>query len=278
MARYFQHQEQYAATEGNITFAPSPYRHVRVLTLQFQRHDLRSIDDDITQFRGLCHKFNFTVEHFNIPQNDAERETARRIQTFMNDYGLDSNDLVIIYYAGHGFLDDERRFTLWASNKPADRAEVHWEAFRSSVIEAPSDALVVFDCCTSGGATLDGWQPAAAGQARAAKEIIAASAFETDTYDLFTPNLCDELREMRNSGGVIMTSDLCHRLTTRLKGAGRYARNPVHHKLSVSDRHGGGICLSPKPGSGSNVEPVNRQDYTRQGTYNPTATDYQAFD
>jgi len=149
------------------------------------------------------------------------------------------------------------------------------------VIEAPSDTLVLFDCCTSGGATLDGWQPAAAaaGQARrAAKEIIASSGFETDTYDLFTPNFCDELREMRDSGCVVMTSDLCHRLTTRLKGEGRYARNPIHHKLSVSDRHGGGVCLSPKLGSGASVEPVDRQDYTLQGTYNPTPTDYQAFD
>jgi hypothetical protein len=91
----------------------SRYSDVQVLILSWEDDDLgvsEEIEDLRRTFRDL---FNYGVTEWRIPQHKPERKLNLEAGKFLEKH--DSKDhLLIVYYAGHGCLN-EQRIPMWAA-------------------------------------------------------------------------------------------------------------------------------------------------------------------
>jgi hypothetical protein len=86
---------------------------------------------------------------------------------------LDSEDnLFIIYYGGHGTINNARQNMWWCQARP-ESPVVNWSAVQTLFGTAMSDVLVLLDCCAAASS--------APGSGQGIMEAIAACGFETRT-------------------------------------------------------------------------------------------------
>jgi hypothetical protein len=93
-----------------------PYREIHALLLQWQDDDL-GVDCVITDLRQV-----FTVQFgfesacsFRIPSHRPFEALEQRLQDFKQQHSSEKN-LLVVYYAGHGFLDLQNRMH-WAARR-----------------------------------------------------------------------------------------------------------------------------------------------------------------
>lgn len=88
-----------------------PYKSVHVLLLSWEEDDLEPpCADEIEKLREVFEqRYRFNVDEWRIPSDPSSHTLCGdRLREFVRDY--DHNDrLLIIYYAGHGRLDDDRQ-------------------------------------------------------------------------------------------------------------------------------------------------------------------------
>lgn len=91
----------------------SRYRDVQVLILSWEDDDL-GVSKEIDDLRStFLHLFHYGVTEWKIPQHKPERKLNLEVGDFLEQY--DSKDrLLVVYYAGHGFLN-EQRVPMWAA-------------------------------------------------------------------------------------------------------------------------------------------------------------------
>lgn len=91
----------------------SRYSDAQVLILSWEDDDLGVFHEINVLQRTFRDLFNYGVTEWKIPQHKPERKLNLKIGEFLDDY--DSKDhLLIVYYAGHGFLN-EQRVSMWAA-------------------------------------------------------------------------------------------------------------------------------------------------------------------
>lgn len=89
------------------------YSDIQVLILSWEDDDLgvyKEIDVLHETFREL---YNYQVTEWLIPKLKPERKLSLQIGEFLDKHDSKEN-LLIIYYAGHGFLNDQR-VPMWAA-------------------------------------------------------------------------------------------------------------------------------------------------------------------
>ncbi|MFE9813129.1 caspase family protein [Streptomyces sp. NPDC005548] len=142
-------------------------------------------------------------EHVSVVENVQDVRTA---MDTMRQAARDATDTLIVYFAGHGLVDEQGELGLALPHTQAGRIEtvLHYDWLRRVLLEESRAErhVVILDCCYSGRAL--GRMSAAPGLAdQAAVEgsfLLAASA-ETrtalapvgDTYTAFTGALLDTL-------------------------------------------------------------------------------------
>ena len=88
------------------------YKRVHVLLLSWEADDL-GVAKEIAELKDTFDKiYHYEVEHWKIPSNRSHNSLNRRLTNFIDDYeGEDT--LLILYYGGHGYMNDDRQ-CIWS--------------------------------------------------------------------------------------------------------------------------------------------------------------------
>lgn len=91
----------------------SRYSAVNVLLLSWEEDDLEVITEVDRLHRVFEKLYGFSADQWSIPSSDAHGELQDRLRAFTKTYGKE-DALLIVYYGGHGYLDDFRQpIWLW---------------------------------------------------------------------------------------------------------------------------------------------------------------------
>ncbi|GAB0132930.1 hypothetical protein EsDP_00001350 [Epichloe bromicola] len=121
-----------------------PYGDVSVLLLSWEED--RSVDEDITAFENILHnKYNYVTHRWQIPTvPNPSIKLGVQMASFLEN--ARPNHLLVIYYAGHGYLGGEGHL-YWACNARDDAAKLKWDGVRCLFEDAQSDILLLLDSC-----------------------------------------------------------------------------------------------------------------------------------
>ena len=90
------------------------YTGVIALLLYWKENDINP-EQELDVVRELFEKdFGFTSLTFPIPPRRAQQELNREISAFVAHYSNQVDTLILIYYAGHGDMDDNGN-SIWAA-------------------------------------------------------------------------------------------------------------------------------------------------------------------
>ncbi|KAL9629023.1 MAG: hypothetical protein Q9204_005515 [Flavoplaca sp. TL-2023a] len=211
------------------------YCDVCVLLLSWEDDDLGvavEIDDLETVFRDI---YGYRVERWKIPSTTSHNSLVYRIMQVLRDFES-SDKLLITYYGGHGFMNDDRQ-CVWLSNQQPGASTLQWSSIQTMLEEAECDVLVLLDCCaaaSSGG-----------NHGKGVTELIAACGFEAFAPGVgehsFTRSLIGELKDLNKRYDAITTALLHNKVLARIKswnprystdGSQERRRTPIHIHLS----------------------------------------------
>ncbi|KAL8921606.1 MAG: hypothetical protein Q9172_003931 [Xanthocarpia lactea] len=174
------------------------YRGVYVLLLCWADDDLgveTELDGLDAVFQTVYH---YKTDQWKIPSSFSHNALVFRIMQVLQDFES-KDELLIMYYGGHGYMNDDRQCV--------------WLCIQTMLEEAESDVLVLLDCCaaaSSGGSA-----------GKRVTEVIAACGFEAPApgvgHHSFTSNLTDELRYLGRSKTSFTTAFLHNKVLARLK-------------------------------------------------------------
>ncbi|KAL8668875.1 MAG: hypothetical protein Q9168_006507 [Polycauliona sp. 1 TL-2023] len=220
----------------------SRYCDVYVLLLSWEDDDLDVVQevDDLEQvFRD---DYRYRVERWKIPSTTSHNSLVYRMMQALRDFESDDK-LFIAYYAGHGFMNDDRQ-CVWLSNQRPGAATLQWSSIQTMLEEAECDVLILLDCCaaaSSGG-----------NHGKGVTEVIAACGFEAFAPGVgehsFTRSLINELKYLSRRCDAITTALLHNKVLARIKKSWypRYSdngsseerrRTPIHIHLSDDTSH-----------------------------------------
>ncbi|KAE9378652.1 hypothetical protein N431DRAFT_459986 [Stipitochalara longipes BDJ] len=174
-----------------------PYSAVHVLLLQWQEDDL-GVDTVVNDLFGVFKGWYAyqSVDTFKIPPQRSFNALEVRLQVFKQQYSCEEN-LLIVYYASHGYLDRQNRMH-WAARGLFPCPTLDWYALQVGLERTASDVLVLLDACCSAGTSNLSNEYASNRESRT--EVIAASGYDQITRgQSFTTALIGELKRMANS-------------------------------------------------------------------------------
>jgi WD40 repeat protein len=194
-------EARHAVLIGNSNFPDEP----RLSPLRCPENDVAGIRERLTSPRnGLFDPLHVTAI-VNAPSHEVLQSVERTIRQ------VTRNDLLLIYYSGHGQCDEAGRLHLAALNTRLDTlgsTSVPIDQIKSYIDLAKTNRIVlILDCCYSGaagGAFMKGGvdeelQQVSRGQGiyivTASSAIQVAQEKEGDRYSLLTKHLLDGLSE-----------------------------------------------------------------------------------
>ncbi|KFA80432.1 hypothetical protein S40288_07061 [Stachybotrys chartarum IBT 40288] len=138
----------------------------------------------------LREKYNFQTQQWQIPTvRHPSRQLRAQMVSFLKQAG--HNHLLIIYYAGHGYVGSDGHL-YWACTPRKGAAKLKWDGVRRLFEDARSDILLLLDTCSVPDPPITG--------SHGIKQAIAACSPD---YDLrqrparsFTANLTDVLKKL----------------------------------------------------------------------------------
>ncbi|KAK0118519.1 hypothetical protein ONS95_007410 [Cadophora gregata] len=172
------------AAKGAFPNSITKYKSVNVLLLSWEDDDL-GVEGDVLELKKLfVSGYGFDAEHWKIPSMKPDFKLSSKLLDFVTTHETpDPRDsLLIIYYAGHGYLNPQRQ-SVWScrswnpyefSSNPVEvePPSVEWHAHEAICSKAEMDVLFLYDCCSAAGS-------ASKLTKKGIKEVIAASGFET---------------------------------------------------------------------------------------------------
>ncbi|KAI0512639.1 hypothetical protein F5B22DRAFT_300049 [Xylaria bambusicola] len=214
------------------------YRKVCVLLLHWDSDDLFVLPE--LEDLEICfqHDYNFETERFTLPSGNAHLELMLKIGAMIKDH--ESTDtLLVIYYAGHARIDDNRQST-WCASRSLDSPWLQWSAIQTLLERSLSDALILLDCCA-------GAASAAFPTGSSITETISASSWDAIAPNpgrySFSATLLEVLQEWkRKTFSVAMLhaeilARLKHPRPERRNGGHFEARTtPVHFMMTANHR------------------------------------------
>ncbi|KAM5353639.1 hypothetical protein ACJ41O_000289 [Fusarium nematophilum] len=185
-----------------------PYTDVSVLLLRWDEDE--SVDEDLVALEQVFQKqYKFRTERWQIPTvPNPSIKLGVQMASFLEH--ARANQLLIIYYAGHGYVSSDGQL-FWACNAREDAAKLKWDGVRCLFEDAQSDILLLLDTCSVP-------DPPMAGS-HGVKQAIAACTSERSPSDSsersFTSNLVEVLHKL--SSGRPFTAQRLHEDVLSLK-------------------------------------------------------------
>lgn len=177
------------------------YKKVHVLLISWKHNDLNTAAD-IRILKALFEaEFGYTMVSFEIPSKNSQVELEAELLITRRDLAREATNpkLLIVYYGGHGNLDDRGRSEWQAWNdRPkeetvAEPPKVDWTRAATQLEESDGDVLFILDCCYA--------TSMARGRFSGIKELLAASDKRTKAGgfqpNAFTLAVIKELREIK---------------------------------------------------------------------------------
>ncbi|CAN9136467.1 unnamed protein product [Alternaria alternata] len=194
-------------------------------------------DESIDDFKGHTEEIerlqSIFVNLFGYECSVHSIEDSKRPQLDINKAILDHvhkhddpNNLLIIYYTGHGSRNEEGEYLeLSAKADPSyirasrrHMAKASWRKAELPVLnDMEGDALVILDCCMASAAALK-----CRNVGSRIYQLLAASAEESFTTgpgpNSFTTALCNSLEELLDEkGGPFLLTQLCEKINEKRK-------------------------------------------------------------
>ncbi|WZH43151.1 hypothetical protein QYS62_004153 [Fusarium acuminatum] len=184
-----------------------PYTDVSVLLLRWEEDE--SVDEDLVTLEQVLQKqYRYRTEKWHIPTvPNPSIKLGVQMASFLDN--AKANHLLIIYYAGHGYVSSDGQL-FWACNAREDAAKLKWDGVRCLFEDAQSDILLLLDTC----AVPD---PPMAGS-HGVKQAIAACTSDRSPESAersFTSNLVEALQKL--GGGRPFTTQRLHEEVLSLK-------------------------------------------------------------
>lgn len=89
----------------------SRYAAVHVLLLSWEDDDL-NVDEEAKGLQNVLEEFyGFSTERWKIPSNRSNIQLQSKLVDFQETHDKEDN-LLIVYYGGHGYLNDNRQ-SMW---------------------------------------------------------------------------------------------------------------------------------------------------------------------
>ncbi|KAG5948942.1 hypothetical protein E4U53_006091 [Claviceps sorghi] len=229
-----------------------PYSHVSVLLLSWD--DDPSVDEDLAAFEAILHnKYNYVTHRWQIPTvPNPSIKLGVQMASFLET--ARPSHLLIIYYAGHGFVGGDGHL-YWACNAREDAAKLNWDGMRCLFEDAQSDILLLLDSCAMP-------DPPTAGS-HGIKQGLAACRPEQGSREpgprSFTTDMIDALESLHNGRPFSVDKFLEEIMAQRqLHGAqaGRQAsvtrsQSPIFFSLTPGKRQY--LRLAPLPSRPASV-------------------------
>ncbi|KAJ3528446.1 hypothetical protein NM208_g10191 [Fusarium decemcellulare] len=245
-----------------------PYTDVSVLLLRWEEDE--SVDEDLAALEQVFQKqYKFRTDRWHIPTvPNPSIKLGVQMASFLEH--ARANHLLIIYYAGHGYVGSDGQL-YWACNAREDAAKLKWDGVRCLFEDAQSDILLLLDTCSVP-------DPPMAGS-HGVKQAIAACTSDRSPQDgserSFTSNLVEALHKL--SSGRPFTAQRLHEEVLSLKQqqlaqAPRIANGSTANSPS-SPQHPVFIPLTPGKGQSLSLAPMPSRP--RTGSQNGLDTDGQ---
>jgi hypothetical protein len=172
--------------------------------LQARAEDLRNVLTTEYRYDTRTHILKNADE--TAPQ--VRRNLTRELNSVVSDVSDGSGqNLLIIYYAGHGTRSGANRG--WEPTKPtgSPKVSINWSSHQERIKEeCDADVLFLFECCYAGSMIVDNeaspyrWQRCC--ELLGASGVLERVPVRRDGSGSFTTALQNELHSLRNSGGV----------------------------------------------------------------------------
>ena len=233
-------EARHAVLIGNNKYPDEP----RLLPLRCPENDVAGIQERLTSPRnGLFDPINIAAI-VNRPNHEILQTVERTIRK------VTRNDLLLIYYSGHGQCDEAGRLHLAALNTRLETlgsTSVPIDQIKSYIDLAKTNRIIlILDCCYSGaagggfmkGGVDEELQQISRGQGiyivTASSAIQVAQERESDRYSLLTKHLLDGLSEKEadvDGDGFISMDELYNYVdkNVRLEGA----QQPIKFAVKV---------------------------------------------
>ncbi|KAK6822851.1 homeobox domain-containing protein [Apiospora arundinis] len=212
---------------GDLEGQYKPYTKVCVLLLSWDQKidDLKTDKESkVAALESLFkNKFKFETKRKTL-RGDPIKSTQNQLNMYLSTfvYENDNKDtLLIIYYAGHGFLDYEPvKLMLTPSIKlpkksTRDPHEVIWTSAENLIQQTCADVLVIFDCCNAGALDCSN----RASQNNRTFEYLAATSANSTTKapgpNSFTSALIWSLDQLLEERNCFSTSALLQTILNR---------------------------------------------------------------
>ena len=90
------------------TTGPSQYKSVHALLLSWEEDNLGVIKEVSELQHVFAQTYHFDTEEWKIPSAHSYKATRQQITRFLDLYE-DKSALLIIYYGGHAYMNDDRQ-------------------------------------------------------------------------------------------------------------------------------------------------------------------------
>lgn len=245
-----------AAAKCVLPNTPRGYKEVSVLLMRWEDDDDLGTQAEISELEDVFRKlYHFKTTQFLIPSSKSSMALERRLFQWREDDDEDGQNLLVLYYGGHGKLGMEwrpPRSSIWFANQGPNSPMLNWTDLQPVILRAQSDFLMILDCChAAAGTKVDG-----------SKEGLWASNSLAKTpgvnADSFTRNLIQCLQDLH--GTRFNTIILHQHLMVRYKKREPPTLLPCYSFL------GSGICASAELTARDAVISISNQAITLPGS------------
>ncbi|KAF8847067.1 hypothetical protein BDZ45DRAFT_699495 [Acephala macrosclerotiorum] len=201
----------------STTRSSYPYKEIHALMLYWEEDDLGCGEETHCLKEVFERKFHFTtVQHVVIPSSQLYGFVESTLCEFKRKHSCKDN-LLLVYYAGHGGLDAFGRMTWCAYGKPKSRGvgvpEVEWYALQLGLERAVSDVVILLDSCAAADSISS---PSTYSKEGGTSELIGACGYDTMApgpgIKSFSHALIEELEAFAVKRGIFSVVDLHQRV------------------------------------------------------------------
>ncbi|CZR58571.1 uncharacterized protein PAC_08463 [Phialocephala subalpina] len=204
--------------------AGSRYRSVNVGMMHWEV-DALGVDSELNTLRDVFkQQYGFNVETWHIPATEkSHHKLTQNTLDFIEEFDSKDN-LFILYYAGHGYINEYRQ-SAWACSRDPDSPTVDWSHIQGLFERSKSDVVVFLDCCAAASS--------APRRGNARMETLVACGFETRApppgEHSFTNTLIEVLGDWQNVPSFSIT--MLHSEVLRVLMQRRKERCPNGQRL-----------------------------------------------
>ncbi|MEV7579113.1 caspase, EACC1-associated type [Streptomyces erythrochromogenes] len=266
-------------TAAGLTNLPDPLRS-RVVLIGFSQYSaadhLPAVANNLDGLRDFFtspNGWNLPAEHCKVIE---AAQTASEIIAPLREAASAARDTLLIYYAGHGILDEDSEFSLSLSNSRLDEpwTGVSYSWFKKFTGRARAKSkITIIDSCFSGKAhvAMGGTSESVKAQAAAAGAVVITSARddrvalapEGELYTAFTGELLEVLRGGVEGGPSVLTIDQVYE-SVRDALAAKGRPRPDRTGNDTSGRMGLAINPAYTPDLVPPTAPLAPREYLRQ--------------